>query len=432
MSSLRTARAIFVSSALLGCDATIEPERRDIGATDASRDDAMGDVTASDTAHPATSPTWWQDVRPLISQHCAGCHSAGLVGPFALDTFADTRGKLAAIAAAVRTRTMPPWMPLAGCQEFRHARALTDAQIETLTQWANSGGPEGDPARPAAIAPVSRPSLEAPRRISLPSAYVPDFTALPTNADDYRCFVIEAPTTQTMYLTGYDLEPGVRAMVHHANLFAVPPASVAALNQSPNGYSCFGGAGLSSARTIGVWVPGTPPARYPERTGIEIVAGSALVVQMHYYRFDPRAAAPPPDRSTFLLELTATSPPRLGQLVGPGVSGFTVPARTRGHVVTGTWMTPSAGTLWGVLPHMHKLGRRIRVTLGDTCAVDVPSWDFHWQQAFFFDQPGGISVRAGMRSTVTCEYDNPRDVPVSAGEGSDQEMCGAPFYFTAE
>ena len=39
---------------------------------------------------------------------------------------------------------------------------------------------------------------------------------------------------------------------------------------------------------------------------------------------------------------------------------------------------------------------------------------------------------AGVTTRVACEYFNASDHDILGGEGSDQEMCGAPFYFTAD
>jgi hypothetical protein len=324
-------------------------------------------------------------------------------------------------------------MPLEGCGRFQYDRSLRPEEIELISRWVRAGAPEGDPARPAPLPRAEEVPFRVDMRVGMSAPYVPDFRASSTGADDYRCFVLSRAVPRPLWITGYDIAPGVRAMVHHANVHAIPAASAASLPAGPNGYSCFGGVGLSGARTIGVWVPGSPPAKYPDNTAVEVLAGEALVVQMHYYRFMPGAAPPPPDQSSVLFELSPLRPRRLATLVGPGPSGaFTIPARATGHVVGGSWTAPTRGTIWGVLPHMHKIGRRIRVRVGDTCAVDIPAWDFHWQQMFLYAQTGGIPVSAGTVATITCEYDNPLSTPVRSGEGSDEEMCGAPFYFTPE
>lgn len=392
--------------------------------------DAPDDRIAVDSG--VAEVTWYEHIRPIVRYHCTSCHRVGEVGPFALDSYDTVQPRARSVLGAVESRQMPPWMPMAGCSSFQHNRSLSDAQIALIRRWVTEGTARGDPAR-AAMDPMPMVvPFRTDMRLTMAAPYAPNFNASATMADDYRCFVLSRSMPRTVWVTGYDIEPGVRAMVHHANVHAIPAASAAGLTSDPRGYSCFGGAGLSNSRMVGVWVPGTPPAKYPENTGIQINAGEAVVVQMHYYRFTAGGAAPPPDQSSVLLELSPVAPARLAQLVGPGADAFSVPPRTMGYAVNGTWTVPTRGTLWGVLPHMHKIGRRISVRIGDTCAVDIPQWDFHWQQAYFYSYNGGIPVAAGTRTFVTCEYDNTSSVAVRQGEGSDEEMCGAPFYYTPE
>jgi hypothetical protein len=77
---------------------------------------------------------------------------------------------------------------------------------------------------------------------------------------------------------------------------------------------------------------------------------------------------------------------------------------------------------------MHTLGRRIRVETGGTCLVDVPEWDFNWQQQYQFVEP--FTFAAGAPVTLTCTWSNPTDRSVRWGEGTSDEMCINFFYIT--
>ena len=70
--------------------------------------------------------------------------------------------------------------------------------------------------------------------------------------------------------------------------------------------------------------------------------------------------------------------------------------------VFGSW------EMWGVVPHMHLHGTEIKVSVvhadgSSTCAVDIPRWDFHWQQFYYYvdplrgrarrHRPAGVHVR---------------------------------------
>jgi mono/diheme cytochrome c family protein len=63
-------------------------------------------------AAPASSqPTFNRDVAPIVFGHCLTCHHPGTNGAFSLLTYADVRPRAASIAAATRSRYMPPWKP---------------------------------------------------------------------------------------------------------------------------------------------------------------------------------------------------------------------------------------------------------------------------------------------------------------------------------
>lgn len=75
------------------------------------------------------------------------------------------------------------------------------------------------------------------------------------------------------------------------------------------------------------------------------------------------------------------------------------------------------------------LGRKIRVeTTGGQCLVEIPSWDFHWQQFYFFKTP--ISIPAGQARRMTCTWDNPTSRTVTWGEGTSDELCLNNVYVT--
>jgi len=88
--------------------------------------------------------------------------------------------------------------------------------------------------------------------------------------------------------------------------------------------------------------------------------------------------------------------------------------------------------VWGVFPHMHTLGKTMRVELDHAsrteCLIDVPRWDFNWQQGYFYDHAplvagGGDTVR------INCNYDTTtRGTPTMWGEGTMDEMCLAFIY----
>ena len=96
--------------------------------------------------------------------------------------------------------------------------------------------------------------------------------------------------------------------MHHAVLSAVPPDAVAQAEAlaGPDGqYDCFGGLGVASAYTLGVWVPGSQPFEAGADIGIPVAAGAKVLMQIHYH---PGGHSNDPDTTQIAMRLTQQAP----------------------------------------------------------------------------------------------------------------------------
>jgi hypothetical protein len=193
------------------------------------------------------------------------------------------------------------------------------------------------------------------------------------------------------------------------------------------GYTCFGGAGVSASRIVGAWTPGVPVVRYPEGTGMAIAAGRPLVVQMHYNL----AGGPKPDDTSIDLQLDDSLTPL--ETVIFVDTDLAIPPDTKDHIEESfTTLEGSADADFvAVFPHMHQIGRKLEVEItsasGDSCLVDVPRYDFHWQELYGYVNP--IRVHPGDEVHLRCTYDSSgRDAVTTWGEGSGDEMCAVVFF----
>ncbi len=383
----------------------------------------------SDGGADAGVHTWYRDALPIVQARCQGCHVAGGIAPFALTTYAEARDKHQAIAAAVASRSMPPWHPSEGCQTFKGSRRLSQREVDTLVGWSAGGALEGNPADapPPPDAGAGLPWVSA--ELQPGSSYTPDGGSRP---DDYHCFILDPALTQHAYVIGVDIQPGVRPIVHHVVLFDAARADAQARdNAEPGpGWTCFGGPGTPNPAVVGAWVPGTGPTQYPAGTGIRIAAGRVLVMQVHYNVSSAPAA---PDRTVARLQY-AQSPVRAAYIAGPVHTGLRIPPNAFGHTESASYTAPANVTVYGALPHMHTKGKRIRVEKrsggNSTCLIDIPQWDFHWQQFYFYDSPATVPVAQGDELIVSCTWDNPTNREVTWGEGTDEEMCAGMLYVT--
>src|SRR3954466_15854007 len=96
-------------------------------------------------AGPAGGVTYYQNIAPIIEQHCATCHHPGDAAPFNLISYEDVSKHARDIAKVTKSRFMPPWLPEPGYGHFANERRLSDVEIETIGDWAANGAPAGQP-----------------------------------------------------------------------------------------------------------------------------------------------------------------------------------------------------------------------------------------------------------------------------------------------
>jgi hypothetical protein len=370
------------------------------------------------------APTWHKDVQPIVQQRCQSCHTAGGIAPFSLDSYLDAKGRNASMASAVTGRRMPPWLPSESCQSFQGSRRLPTSEVETISGWSEGGALEGNPAdAPGGTADAGSGLGWIDSTLSMAEPYTPNSAT----TDDYRCFIVDPQLSTNRDVIGMDIVPGVRRMVHHVLVYAGSKTDVEALDngEAGPGWTCFGGPGLQNPTLVGGWVPGTVATQYPTNTGIRVNAGQVLVMQVHYNLQNGGAA---PDNTSLRVQYSKSPVPKPATIL-PMIANFSIPPKAVGYSAVGTTTSlPFAMKLWGVIPHMHVKGRTIRVDMGDTCLVDIPQWDFHWQQFFFYQQP--LNVPASTSVKLTCTWDNPTDKTIVWGEGTEDEMCLSYFYLT--
>src|SRR5262245_4737502 len=153
---------------------------------------ACGKDTAGDDSPPdaaETGPRFYEDVAPILAQHCVSCHRDGGVAPFALVTYDDAVGAAPVMPAQVQSRQMPPWGAdnSGSCNTSRDARWLSDAEIATIGEWATGARRMGDPA----AAPPLPPRPPGLTRVDATAAMPVAYTADQTLKDDYRCFLVD-------------------------------------------------------------------------------------------------------------------------------------------------------------------------------------------------------------------------------------------------
>lgn len=397
------------------------------------------DEPSSSPPGSTSSATYYHDIKPLVERYCTSCHRTGDIAPFALTDYSSVTRYAPRIKAAVESGTMPPWMPSDSGLELRYSRKMRTEDKQLLLGWIADGAPAGDPSsQPRTDIPPAE--QESPPRpdllIQAPQPYLPD-TAM---ADDYRCFVFDPKLAGDRFIVAGQVSPDNRAIAHHMSLYLIPPAQAAQVKamDAGTGYPCIAGPGQGVAGGLVLaWAPGGTGMRTPEGTAFRVPTGAVFVMQMHY---SVVAANGKPDQTRVALELSEIPPAR--ELMSMFVvkhdlaikAGEASWKESATYPVNRLGAAPSDVVMYSIFPHMHLLGRRIALSVvGGPQLIEIPRWDFHWQNAYRFAKP--ITLKPTDVVRIECDYDNsyanqpviggqqqpPREV--HWGESTLDEMC---------
>jgi mono/diheme cytochrome c family protein len=387
----------------------------------------------ADAGHPANVVTWSETIAPIVQQHCQGCHHPGDIAPFPLVTYDDAYRQRQKIVRAVDRRKMPPWKPVAGFGEFLDTRGLSDSEIASIRDWVAAGAPEGtqQKAAPARSWPQTW-TLGTPDVVLAPDAYeVPS-----SDRDVYRCFVIPTDFPEDRYLSAVEFVPGNRAIVHHVLTYLDTTGASAALDAAEPGlgYTCFGGPGFLPTGGLGGWAPGARPIVDPDGVGVLLPAGARVVMQVHYHNRRPGSES---DRTQIGLHFAKGPVDKRVRWLQLMNRAFLIPAGAPHYEVRASYTIPPGRNLHavGISPHMHLLGRSMKVTAtypdgSRQPLIYIDDWDFHWQGIYTFAKP--VPLPGGTRIDLEAVYDNsaanrrnptapPREV--RWGEETTDEMC---------
>lgn len=385
-------------------------------------------------------PTYSSTIANIINKNCVTCHRTGEIGPMPLMTFEQAAKYAANIVSVTKSRQMPPWKPVAGHGDFAEERRLTDAEIDAIKAWANSGAPEGDTeSRTPSPEFVSGWTLGQPDLVlSMPTAW----KIGAASPDNYRCFVLPTGLTEDKEVVGVEYRAGNKRVVHHVigYIDVAGAGREKDAEDSESGYTSFGSPGFMPYGELGGWAPGNLPKFLPDGVGRKLPAGSDIVMQVHYHA-DGRPEEDITQIGIYFAHKPVTKPYRIIPVAVPKLN---IPAGEKSYTVSQTYPVPLDATIYQVTPHMHLLGKKIEMTatLPDGTVmplIKIDDWDFNWQDSYVYKEP--LHLPKGSKVTLTATYDNstgnPRNPnnppkPVTWGEATTDEMCIGFLGFTAD
>lgn len=402
------------------------------------------DRPTAQTVTAVNAVNYAHDVAPILFANCVACHRTGEAAPFALETYQQAKTWAGQIKDYTARRQMPPSKAVKGYGDFCDQRVLDDNQIATLAQWANSGAPAGNlkavPALPKFPPPyewaLGKPDvvMQADRPYHLAAE----------GDDVYREFVMPQVYEEDKFITSLEFQPENRAVVHHVVLYFDPTGRSASMDKKEKepGYSVSGaGIGVFGEQFVQAWVPGGTPYALPKGKAYRLKKGSRIVIQVHYHK-DGKVEQ---DQSRVSVRFAAAGQVeqelRTIGMINPVFLLKPGDAHQEVHV---GFTLPVNATVWSIFPHMHLLGREMKITAtlpggAEKPLVWVNDWDFNWQETYRYKEP--IHLPKGTHISLVAVYDNSERNPrqpthppalVHWGEQTTDEMCIGFLQFTID
>jgi hypothetical protein len=384
--------------------------------------------------------TWSGEVAQLFYNKCSKCHHPGGLAPTSLMTYGEVSPMATIISQYITDEEMPPWPPDNSYQEYLHVRSLSSTEKSTILNWLSNGLPEGNSAATPPPPVYTNNTILGNGDLTV---QIPTYMSKATANDDYVCFSVPTYLTQNRIIKAVEVVPGNRQIVHHALIFIDQDGIE--VTDTLDGL-CASPSNASTKLVIG-YTPGASPMILPSVSplalGMDIGPGSKIYFAMHY----PVGSYGEFDSTKVILHFYPPGTTNVRQIsAAPLISNynFTLPAN---QVTNLTAQYPTNGgvptnfSVLSVFPHMHLLGTNIKAYAykanQDTVKfVNIPHWDFHWQDFYFFRYIQKVST--GFKIKGEAKYDNtvnnphnPNSPPlnVSSGFNTTDEMFLVYFHF---
>jgi peroxiredoxin len=341
--------------------------------------------------------TYCRDVAKILQANCVECHRAGEIGPFALTDFDEVVGWADMMVEVIDDGRMPPWHASPEHGRFANARVMSEADKQVLRDWVVAGAPYGNAADLPPPPPPARKwqlSRDPDQVISMRDR---PFVVPAEGTVEYQYFVVDPGFKEDKWVTGAQVIPGCRSVVHHCIVFVRPP----------DGQEFRGVSWLTA------YVPGQRVGMLPPGYGRHVPAGSQLVFQMHYTPNGSeqsdlsRVGLLIADESEITHELYSQIGLEQEFEIPPHTANYTVSASPR--------RLPDHGTLLAVAPHMHLRGKSFRLISrradAEFILLDVPRYDFNWQHVYEFAEPLPLESIGKLKFFAT--FDNSESNPVN-------------------
>jgi hypothetical protein len=421
---------------------------------------------------PTARATWYQDVAPLLANHCMSCHQDGGIGPFALTDYDSARENGERMLVQTDKAAMPPFdaREEADCTprfSWVDDPRLSEHDKATLHAWVEDGYALGTEA---AIPPIPTTNLQGVSKTLTP---VEGFAAQ-GDQDQFECFLFDPGNkAQLAFLTGMQINPDVKEVVHHAVIAEIPSGTDQQALVDAHGigkpFKCDQLGTAPGTFTVYVWTPGNDPFETSSEIAVPVFPNALFLMNVHYH---PAGGVHAPDKTSIDMRFSTTVPKALYLVQGfgnafqapqllpdpddTGAPAFVIPPNMPDHREHMRFTVPDLKgrtdiKLFSVNPHMHLIGTHVNGTIErptargndpQTECLANGAWNFDWQRTYQYDAPLANlpGIQAGDTIDIKCAWDNTLNNPfvtrmlkdsglgaspveVKLGEQTTNEMC---------
>jgi len=323
----------------------------------------MGDITYSN------------QISRLLQKHCVRCHRPGQIAPFSLTAYEEVIGWAETICEVMDDERMPPWHANPEHGEFLNDARMTDGEKNLFYEWVQNGVPRGDESQLAkSVKYEERWQIGKPDIVfKMPKPFkVPAKGIVP-----YQYFYLDTNFEKDVWIKASEARPGNRSVVHHIFLFYLPPGQTEPNAEDP------------LFNTVATFAPGVPAGTFQDDLARFIPAGSKLGFQVHY---TPTGSEQSDQSEVGLIFVDPNEAVREARIQAAINLDFKIPPGAKKHSVKAEYQFTQDTYVHALVPHMHYRGRSFRFTANfpdgtQEILLDVPRYDFNWQNAYVLKKP---------------------------------------------
>ena len=395
--------------------------------------------------------TFSNNIAPIIYNNCVECHYKDGPAPFSLTSYKDVYKRKKMILHVLENNYMPPWPADPTFSQFIDEKEITKKEKESIIQWINQGGLEGD--RNINYKPTINKTEEPDLIVHMQEAY----EIKGDNKDKFLMMKFPFELPNDTFIKKIEFHPGNNQFVHHINahlityeenkkkdifkgkrvidteFFSDSAAFISLDILNDDGtYPVL-------SRSVCNYLPGSAMNTYPEGIG-EIKALKKNIILVNDFHYGP-SPIETNDSSYFKIYFSNKPPERSLKEITIGTLGledgyvshdttFYGIQKIHPKLIINANEKLSCVSKVGVLedisiltinPHMHLLGKSFKAYAvtqkNDTIPlIQINDWNFRWQYFYTFPKMkkipkySEIIVEADFDNTIN-NVDNPYNPP---------------------